>query len=104
MIKISVMYPNEPDGRFNLEYYRDKHMPFLKAQMGAYCKSYAIDHGIGGGTPGAPATYIAVGHIFCDTLEDFHAGFGGRIDEILEDVENFTNLMPVIQINEVLIG
>src|SRR5215467_11736108 len=35
MIKVSVMYPNSPGARFDHEYYRDKHMPLLKARMGS---------------------------------------------------------------------
>ena len=31
MIKVSVMYPNKPGARFDHAYYRDKHMPLLKA-------------------------------------------------------------------------
>ena len=30
MIKVSVMYPNTPGGRFDHDYYRDKHMPLVK--------------------------------------------------------------------------
>ena len=32
MIKVSVMYPNTPGARFDHEYYKDKHMPLLKAR------------------------------------------------------------------------
>jgi uncharacterized protein (TIGR02118 family) len=38
-----VMYPNTPGARFNHEYYRDKHMPLVKARMGDACKSYTVD-------------------------------------------------------------
>jgi len=55
MIKVTVMYPNTPGARFNHEYYRDKHMPLLKARMGESCKNYAVDRGLAGGTPDAPA-------------------------------------------------
>ncbi len=34
MIKISVMYPNPPGAKFDHSYYRDKHMPMVKARMG----------------------------------------------------------------------
>ena len=34
MTKVSVMYANTPGARFNHEYYRDKHMPLVKARMG----------------------------------------------------------------------
>ena len=60
MIKVSVMYPNAPDARFNHEYYRDKHMPLVKARMGDSCKYYTVDKGLAGGGPGTPATYVSV--------------------------------------------
>ena len=46
MIKVSVMYPNSPGARFDHEYYRDKHMPLLKARMGSSCKYYTVDKGL----------------------------------------------------------
>ena len=65
MIKVSVMYPNTPGGRFDHDYYRDKHMPLVKARMGDACKSYTVDKGLAGGAPGAPAAYVGMCHIFC---------------------------------------
>jgi hypothetical protein len=53
MIKVSVMYPNTPGARFDHAYYRDTHMPLVKARMGACCKYYTVDKGLGGGAPGA---------------------------------------------------
>ena len=46
MIKVSVMYPNTPGGRFDHDYYRDKHMPLVKARMGDACRSYTVDKGM----------------------------------------------------------
>jgi uncharacterized protein (TIGR02118 family) len=75
MIKVSVMYPNTPNARFDHEYYRDKHMPLVKARIGDACKYYTVDKGLAGGAPGAPATYVGMCHIFCDSIEAFQAGF-----------------------------
>jgi uncharacterized protein (TIGR02118 family) len=104
MIKVSVMYPNTPGARFDHAYYRDKHMPLLKARMGDACKSYTVDKGIAGGAPGAPATYVGMCHIFCDSVEAFQAGFGPHAKEIMGDIPNYTDLSPVIQISEVVVG
>ena len=46
MIKVSVMYPNNPGARFDHDYYREKHMPLVKARMGDACKYYTIDKGL----------------------------------------------------------
>jgi uncharacterized protein (TIGR02118 family) len=104
MIKVSVMYPNTPNARFDHEYYRDKHMPLLKARMGDACKFYTVDKGLAGGAPGAPATYVGMCHIFCDSVEAFQAGFGPHAKEILADIPNYTDQQPVIQISEVVVG
>jgi uncharacterized protein (TIGR02118 family) len=104
MIKVSVMYPNTPGVRFNHDYYRDRHMPLVKARMGESCRYYTVDRGLAGGAPGAPAPYIAMCHIFCESVEAFQAGFGPHAKEILADIANYTDLTPVIQISEVVVG
>jgi uncharacterized protein (TIGR02118 family) len=104
MIKFSVMYPNTPGARFDHDYYRDKHMPLIKSRMGDHCKYYTVDKGIAGGEPGAPATYVAMCHLFCDSVDAFQAGFGPHAGEILGDIQNYTDLSPVIQISEVVVG
>jgi uncharacterized protein (TIGR02118 family) len=104
MIKVSVMYPNTPGARFDHEYYRDKHMPLVKARMGDACKFYTIDKGLAGGAPGAPATYVGMCHIYADSVEAFQKGFGPHAKEIMGDIANYTDLTPVMQISEVVVG
>jgi uncharacterized protein (TIGR02118 family) len=43
-------------------------------------------------------------HIFCDSVAAFDAGFGPHAEEILADIANYTDLAPVIQISEVVVG
>lgn len=104
MIKVSVMYPNTPGAKFNHDYYRDQHMPMVKAKLGAALKSYTVDKGLAGGAPGAPAPYVAMCHLFCDSVEAFQAGFGPHAKEIMADVPNYTDIAPVMQISEVVVG
>ena len=104
MIKVSVMYPNTPGARFDHDYYRDTHMLLLKARMGAACKHYTVEKGLAGGAPGSPAAYIAMCHIFCDSVEAFQAAFGPHAKEIMGDIPNYTDLKPVVQISEVVVG
>ncbi|MDR6539004.1 EthD family reductase [Variovorax soli] len=104
MIKVSVMYPNNAGARFDHDYYRDKHMPMLKQKMGDACKSYTIDKGLAGGAPGSPAPYVGMCHIFCDSVESFQAAFGPHAKAIMADIANYTDLTPVMQISEVVVG
>lgn len=104
MIKISIMYANTPGARFDHAYYRDKHMPLLKARMGDKCKHYTIDKGLAGGAPGAPATYVGMCHIYCESLDDFQTGFGPHAAEVMADIKNYTDIAPLVQISEVVVG
>jgi len=104
MIKVSVMYPNTPGARFDHTYYRDKHMPMVKARMGEACKYYTVDKGLAGGAPGTPPTYIGMCHIFSDSVETFQKGFGPHTEEIMADIPKYTDLTPTLQISEVVVG
>ena len=104
MIKVSVMYPNTPGARFDHAYYRDTHMLLVKARMGEHCRYYTVDKGLGGGAPGSAATYVAMCHIYCDSVDAFQAGFGPHMPEIMADIANYTDVAPVVQISEVIVG
>jgi len=102
MIKVSVMYPNGPDAHFDAAYYRDRHMPMVKRLMGDHCQSYTIDTAIAGGAAEAP--FIAMGHLYCASLDAFQAGFGPHAAEIMGDIPNYSNQKPVLQFSDVVVG
>lgn len=104
MIKVSVMYPNTPGTHFNHDYYRDTHMPLVKARLGSPLRYYTVDKGLAGGAPGAAPTYAASGHLFFDSVEDFQNAFGPHTTEIMGDIPNYTDITPLIQISEVVVG
>lgn len=101
MIKVSVLYPNSPDARFDMDYYLDRHMPLVRDKSGSACKGTEVDHGLAGGAPGSAATYVAMGHILYETVEDFQAVFALHGQALLADIPNFTNVQPVIQISSI---
>jgi uncharacterized protein (TIGR02118 family) len=102
MIKVSVMYPNGPDAQFDQAYYCDRHMPMVKKLMGDALQYYTVDRALPGQSA-ANVPYIAAGHLFCDSLDAFNAGFGPHTKEIMADIPNYTNLKPVMQFSEVLV-
>ncbi|MCF6781378.1 EthD family reductase [Stutzerimonas stutzeri] len=103
MIKVSVMYPNPSGARFDHQYFSDTHMPLVKERMGEACLYYTVEKGISGGAPDSPAPYVAISNIFCDSIDAFQAGFGPHADEILADIQNYTDQTPVMQFSEIII-
>ena len=101
MVKVSVLYPNEEGKRFDMDYYCDTHMPMVRKLLGAACTNASVDQGLAGGTPGSKAPYIAIGHLYFNTIENFVSSFTPNANEIMSDIPNYTDTMPVIQINEV---
>ena len=59
---------------------------------------------LAGGAPGEPPTYIGMCHIYSESVESFQAAFSARAEQILGDIPNYTDLSPVLQISEVVVG
>jgi uncharacterized protein (TIGR02118 family) len=103
MIKVSVLYPNNTDAKFDSNYYCDSHIPMVRERLGNACNSVAVEIGVCGIVQGVSAIYIAMGHLYFDSLEKFHESFGPHAEEIMGDAPNYTNVEPVVQISEVKI-
>lgn len=103
MIKVSVIYPNKPGARFDHAYYRDKHMPLVQQLLGEGCRGYSVDRGLGGGAPGQEAPFIAMCHIYSDSVESFGAAFAPHAKTITGDVKNYTDIEPLMQVSEVVV-
>ena len=101
MIKVSVLYPNDEGKKFDMEYYCSKHMPMVQQKLGDACKSIAVEQGLGGGEPGSPPAYIAMGHMYFDSVEAFQTAFGPNAKDIMADVPNYTDIQPMLQVSEV---
>ncbi len=103
MIKASVLYPYRPGARFDMNYYCDAHIPLCERTLRPALKGIAVDKGIAGDTPGSMPTYLAVGHLLFETVAAYEAAFESDGHAILADASNYADVIPVVQINEVMI-
>ncbi|MCH7815280.1 MAG: EthD family reductase [Proteobacteria bacterium] len=101
MIKVSILYPNSADATFDMDYYCNSHMPMVQEKLGEACKRMAVEAGISGAAPDSSAAFIAMGHLYFDSVDDFQEVFGPHSEEIMADIPNYTNVQPEIQISEV---
>jgi uncharacterized protein (TIGR02118 family) len=101
MIKVSILYPNQPGGQFNFDYYLDQHMPMTIAKLGAALKGVSVEQGMSGGAPDAPPAYVALCHLLFDSVEAFQSAFTPHAALLQGDIPNYTDAVPVIQISEV---
>lgn len=102
MIKVSVLYPNSEGKRFDHDYYANKHVTMIADKVGDAMKKCEIDRGVAGMPPGQPAPFVGAVHMYFDSVEAFQAAFAPHTGAIMGDVPNYTDIMPTIQISEVV--
>lgn len=105
MIRISILYPNNKNSRFDLAYYMETHMPMSIKLLSAHpgFKGVSVEQGLGGTVPGSKPPYIAMCHFLFNSIEDFLAAFTPNAEVLQGDIPNYTDITPVIQFNKVLI-
>jgi uncharacterized protein (TIGR02118 family) len=101
MTKVSVLYPNKPNARFNTEYYLNVHIPMAITRMGAAIKGVSVDIGTGGAQPGEAPPFAAMCHFICDSPQAFNDAFVPNAEALMGDIPNYTDIEPVIQISEI---
>lgn len=106
MNTISILYPNKLDSEFNFQYYTEIHMPrsiqLLSTHPGF--KGVSVERGFGTAETGTEVTYIAICHFTFDTVQSFIEAFTPHANELQEDMKNFTEIIPIIQFNDILIS
>ncbi|HQQ64491.1 MAG TPA: EthD family reductase [Pseudomonadales bacterium] len=106
MVKISILYPDQPGSRFDFQYYTEKHMPRSIALLSAHpgFRGVSVERGVSGAEPGSSPAYIAMCHFYFVSADDFLDAFMPNATELQGDMPNYTDIVPVIQINEVLMS
>ncbi len=106
MFNISSIYPKIKGFEFDFDYYLNRHMPRSIALLSAAkgFKGVSVERGMDIDEPKLESSYVAMCHYYFDSLEDFMAAFAPHAEELQGDIANYTNIEPVIQINEVQIS
>jgi uncharacterized protein (TIGR02118 family) len=102
MILVSVMYPGGENATFDESYCLGNHIPLVRKRW--------IPMGLeevhlvkGTGKPnGSLPPYRVMALLRFRSLQDFRVAAGAHGAEIFADIPNFTNVQPVLQINEPL--
>jgi uncharacterized protein (TIGR02118 family) len=102
MIKVSVFYPTGDGKTFDTEYYVNTHVSLVTKTLGGALINASYDKGLAGGALGSPAPFVAIANLYFNSMEEFGQAFSTSATILMADLPNFTNIDPVIQINEVI--
>ncbi len=102
MVLVSVMYPSGSGASFDHDYYLQKHVPLVKERWNSMgLEEVRLVRGVGtpdGGTP----PYQVIALLSFRSMQDFQNAAQVHGQEIFADIPKFTNVQPVVQINESL--
>jgi len=98
---LTVLYPYQPDVRFDFDYYRIKHLGMMRDWFGAAVGAMQIRKGIRQGD-GTPPAFIATVTIEILSMEGFNAASKEHFGKLIADLPNFSSVPPVGQIEEIV--
>lgn len=103
MIKVNILYPNTPDGKFNMDYYLNTHMPDSIERLSRHpgFQGVSVERGVEGETPQSQPSFKALCHFRFTTMKDFVEAFGPHAEFLQGDMLNYTNIKPSIQWSEI---
>lgn len=101
LFKVAIFYPGGEGKTFDMNYYETKHMPMVAGHLGKNLQFYEIDKGVSGRTEDDKPTYVAVGYFFIKDVAEYNKAIAANRDAIINDIKNYTNIQPIIQISEV---
>ena len=103
MIRVTVLYPNQPGSTFDHEYFTEKHLPLAKELLSPLgLVRIEVDRGISAPDPNAPAPFVVIAHDVFNSVDDVHNAFKVVGRQLMGDISNFTNVQPQVQISEMV--
>jgi uncharacterized protein (TIGR02118 family) len=86
-----------------MSYYCNSHMPMVQEKLGKACKGVAIEQGVSGATPGSGPAFVAMSHLYFDSVAEFQSAFGPHANAIMADHSQIHRHPTDLQISEVKI-
>jgi uncharacterized protein (TIGR02118 family) len=105
MVSVSILYPDAPGERFDMEYYLERHMPISIGRLSAHpgFRGVSVERGVAAPQSGSPPVYVAICRFLFTSAEDFVAAFMPHADVLQADIANYTTIAPIIQFSDVAI-
>jgi uncharacterized protein (TIGR02118 family) len=96
---VTIVYPNKEGATFNFDYYLNQHMPMAAKLLG---NDIEIRKGISSAA-GDRAPYVCICSIRIHSVDEFVATMTKDGAALIADIPNYTNIEPMIQIDEVVL-
>jgi len=103
MFCVSIAYPRKESGTFDFNYYTKKHIPLVTGYLGDNAERAEVRKGVAS-PDGSAASFVCMANIWIKSVDELQATLAQHGGEIMGDIPNFTNIQPIIQVDEVVVG
>jgi len=98
---ITVLYPNTPGVTFDFDYYLNHHATLIERLYGDGIARIELRRGVAS-PDNSPPPFVAIINIWIGSQKTFDEAGAKHGATLIDDVKNFTNTMPTIQIDEIV--
>ena len=101
MIRVLTLYPSKEGSKFDFDYYMNTHMKLVRERLGSSLVRDEVDQGLGTIEPGTPAPFQVVCHMWFNSMDEMRESMGTHGPELIADIPNYTDIIPVSQVSEI---
>ena len=102
MTIVTVMYPKTEHSRFDLDYYLRTHASLVRERLGSFgLQDVRLMRG-NGLLDGSKPQFEVIAALMFPSIQHLQNALEAHGQEIISDIAKFTDIQPVIQLNEAL--
>lgn len=102
MIIVTAIYPKTNESHFDFSYYLEKHIPLVKQRLTDLGMQNLILMRGTAALDGSQPAFAVIAQLHFSSAEHVRAALAQHGQEIIADIAKFTNVQPLIQMNEPL--
>lgn len=101
MFCVTVAYPRKDDGYFDFAYYTEQHVPMVARLLGDNAIRTEVRKGVG--TPdGSAPDFVCLASFWIKSMPEMLATLDEHGQVIMADILNYTDIQPLLQLDEVV--
>jgi uncharacterized protein (TIGR02118 family) len=97
---VTVMYPNTPGSKFDMDYYLASHIPLVDKLWGPKLISVRAIKGLATPDPATPVPFQVIAILEMESPDVLQQLIAEHGQEVMGDIPKFTDVEPVVQISE----
>lgn len=103
VIRVAVMYSNEPQMSFDRDYQVGTHTPLVRERYSPHgLIELEMDEAVNQSDENA-APYVAIAYMTFPGMGEFLAAIEAAGKEVMRDIRNFTDIKPLVHISTKLV-